>query len=333
MVLDAYKLISSYLLCLWFLHTPTCHSVYVGRTKYLVVSSPLDAKIVYTKIPGTGFLPGYQQVPENLISAGLTQPMGIAIHHNSNTLYVADAGSRSIYSYILHVYGEELSAGAQTVVLQDVDARWIAVDVIGNLYLTEEVKSQVIKVPSHQMSSVEKAPVVLFDGSKQMVSGPGGIAADNFYLYWVNTANGGDIGSVVMAKTDGDLTSLHLLANNTQTSYGICVVLNNIYFSQPTTHLYAVKKGGGSVTTASRRLSAPKGCAYDGDATVYVGDSLENGVYSFAGNMQTLRESTLSKTVDVHDAFGLAILSSGAHTLLGPLGFISVSLAILSISK
>ena len=61
----------------------------------------------------------------------------------------------------------------------------------------------------------------------------------------------------------------------------------------------------------SNKLSMPRGCAWDGDGTVYVADRGANAVFSFAGNMPTLDTALLQKAVDFGDAFGKLFAKSG----------------------
>lgn len=322
--------------CLWLslCTAPSC-GMYVSPKKFIVVSAPLDGALSYTRVPARGFNPESPEKVERLVWSDLTHPMGIAINQNSKILYVADAGAKSIFSYPLEISGDYLSVGTQEVVLQAVDARWVAVDSQGNLYFTEEARSEIAKIPSEQMStaSFEKTPVVLFSGLEQMVSAPGGIATDNNFVYWVNKVNGTGVGSVIRGRTDGDPDSLELVAQSVNKSYGICLGLNNVYFSQPSAELSVVKKSGGPVKLASKELSSPRGCAYDGDGTIYLGDRQTNGVYSFAGNMAELSEAVLTRATEVHDAFGVAMVQSGAHRLPGLVGVISILFAVLSIRE
>ena len=58
--------------------------------------------------------------------------------------------------------------------------------------------------------------------------------------------------------------------------YGICIAGNNVYYTDKRTNLYGVKKHGGGIATISESMKGPRGCAWDGDGTIYVAD-MEGG--------------------------------------------------------
>lgn len=69
---------------------------------------------------------------------------------------------------------------------------------------------------------------------------------------------------------------------------------------------------GGPVVEVSSVLDRPRGCAWDGDGTVYVADRGAGRVYSLPSNMHILSRSDLSEAFEYDDAFGLAVLTGGA---------------------
>ena len=46
----------------------------------------------------------------------------------------------------------------------------------------------------------------------------------------------------------------------------------------------------------SDRLLGPRGCSWDGDATVYIADKAAGALYSFPGNMHNLAPAKLTKS-------------------------------------
>lgn len=96
------------------------------------------------------------------------------------------------------------------------------------------------------------------------VSGPGGLAVDNFHVFWGNKQLGTQVGSVVK----GYETSLPdkvkqpvKIALNTERVYGICIAGNNVFFTDKRTNIYGVKKHGGGIATISESMKGPRGCA------------------------------------------------------------------------
>jgi len=59
---------------------------------------------------------------------------------------------------------------------------------------------------------------------------------------------------------------------------------------------------------ATSSLMEPRGCAFDGDGTVYVADKGGNAVYSLPANANAYSLDTpLSKVASVQGAFGVAV--------------------------
>jgi len=261
---------------------------------------------------------------KDLITEGLVHPQGLAVDQKTSRLFVADPDSKKVFSYSLRVTKDGLEAGPQKVLALDTEARWVAADPTGNIFFTDEPRNQILKVTHARSLRGNVTPSILLDGySVAQVNAPGGVATDSFHTYWVNKQIGMQVGSVVRApkepSDDKLLTGVQSIARNTDKSYGICLALNNVFFTQPDSVLYGVKKGGSEVVPISDRLSHPRGCAWDGDGTVYVADRGAGAVYSFAGNMQALGAAQFSKTVDMEDAFGVAVFSRAAGRMASSL--------------
>lgn len=63
------------------------------------------------------------------------------------------------------------------------------------------------------------------------------------------------------------------LAQNAPKAMGVCTARNKVFFTGETQYLYGVGSTGGSVTEVYTGLGSPRGCAYDGDSTLYVADA------------------------------------------------------------
>lgn len=290
------------------------------QVKFLIASAPKFGKVSYLKIPS-----GIGRTPSNLtgsvtvlIDEGLVHPQGIAVDQRTRTLYVADPDSQAVFAYPLHANRGKLTVGPRRIAANGTEARWVSVDGTGTLFFSNEAKNQVLKVMQTSALRGNATPTVIYDGSSvAQVNAPGGIATDNFYTYWANKQIGTQIGSIVKGAVHPDISNLQAsitpLSKNTDKSYGVCLALNNVYYTQPDKTIYGVKKGGSDVVAITDRLTNPRGCSWDGDGTIYVADRGANAIYSFAGNMEALGTATVTKTVAMDDAFGVAVFSAAAR--------------------
>lgn len=282
--------------------------------KYLLISTPFNHKVVYVKL-------GEDKTIHPLIDAGLKSPQGLAVDQKKNKLYVADPDSRKIFGFnLLFNNGVLLTDGKQEVAAQNVDARWVAVDGVGHIFFTDERYNLIQKVTADRLLRGDPTPAVIYSGnSVSQVSGPGGIAVDNFHVFWTNKVVGNLVGSVVKGFEEPPATnvaaSVKAIAKNAGKVYGVCLSMNNVFYTDADKYVYAVKKTGGAIATVTDKLIQPRGCVWDRDGTVFVADKGGNAIYSLPGNMHTLTPMRLTKVVDFGDAFGLAVIS-GAHQLV-----------------
>lgn len=282
---------------------------------FLIISTPRSGKIQYVKMPANGDLSG--AVPKTLIDTGLKHPQGLAIDHKRKRLFVADPDVQKIYAYQIQVNGDTLSTdGRQTIVSDNAESRWVAVDGLGNVFFSDEPKSRILKITMARMVRGNTNPEIVYSGKDvTQVSHPGGVAVDNFHVFWSNKRFGTKAGTVVKASEvvepgSGPLEkSLSVIASNSAKSYGVCLALNNVFFTDSERNIFGVKKTGGEVSEISHALKKPRGCVWDGDGTVFVADREQNAVFSFAGNMHKIEKADVTKVLDIEDAFGLAFLS------------------------
>merc|ERR1719453_2860682 len=159
-------------------------------------------------------------------------------------------------------------------------------------------------IPGEQLRTdtcTRPTPRVLYDGANSVeVEAPGGLATgwDNNgpKLFWTNKALGAQVGAVVAASTDPSTAQTPTkVARNVNNVYGVCLAMNNLYYTAENTYVYGVKKTGGAFATISDKFLAPRGCAFDGDGTVYIMDTQRNEIMSFPSNMGILRPSQVKK--------------------------------------
>merc|ERR1719277_1603859 len=93
--------------------------------------------------------------------------------------------------------------------------------------------------------------------------------------------------------------------------------MGNVFFTDSEKALYGVKKNGGPVAEVTSLLDKPRGCAWDGDGTVYVADRGAGAVYSFASNMHVISKTEVKRAFEFEDAFGLAVMTGSAAKLRG----------------
>jgi len=270
-----------------------------------------------------------------LVASGLGDPMGLDVDQAQGVLFVADPLSRKIWKFALSASGNTLSAGPAAIAADHTEARWVACDGLGNIFFSDEPSNQILKISAGNLKKGITSPEVVYDGaSVAEVSAPGGVAVDNFFVYWVNKNEGLTKGSLVKAaerpENGASATSVaQALSTNTARSYGLCMAMGNVFYTQPEGIVFGVKKDGGDVAQVVTTLQYPRGCAWDGDGTMYVADRGANAIYSFAGNMAILGASEITKAVDFEDAFGVAVYSSSAPRRPGSASWLIVSPVVL----
>jgi len=302
--------------------------------RFVIVSSPKNAKVSYLCMAGDG---GGGGALADLIRSGLVNPQGIAVDQKRSQLFVTDPDPsvKKVFSYSLHANGDTLSVGDQAVVSDGTESRWVTVDSVGNVFFSDEELNQIMRISPDNLLRGNKKGEIVYNGQALKVSSPGGIATDNFFTYWVNKDLGTQFGSVIKGISSpgagAEASSLvQSLAVNTVTSYGICMAMGNIYYTQKDSVIYGIKKdgGGGVPVTITDRLTNPRGCAWDGDGTVFVADRGANSIYSFAGNMRTLSAVQVSKVADYDWAFGIAVFSAAQTEHLLPWHVVLVIVAV-----
>jgi hypothetical protein len=326
--------------------------------KYVIVSSPTQATVSYWQATDIGDTIGDtvysspyldpRREPQPLISEGLESPVGLAMDHSRHGLYVADPQALKIYRYIVTATSTGLMVGEAVQVVSNIQARWVAVDASGNLFFSDEQNNAIYKVDksqlvnpainflegekvAHYIDDEVAEPVKLYDASKTPeVSAPGGVAVDNYRVFWTNKVLGTQHGSVVQGFEEpppGAPTLAEKITDNTLKVYGVCLSNTNIYFTDEKTFMYGVKKVGGAVATISEKMKGPRGCAFDGDGTVYFADEEGNAVMSLPGNIHNLAPMKLHRAFSVNGPFGLAVFNVvSSHAAVAALFAILVAL-------
>lgn len=268
----------------------------------------------------------------------VSYPMGLALERMKGTdksgyevikrfLFVADPGENCELMHVLRFpffeSGGVFSVGSPQIVMENKCVRWVAVDVLGNMYASCEETGEILKVPVGQIRKnlIKPPPIVLYSSagpSGMQVTSPGGITVDSFHTYWSNKVMGGSTGSVVKASSfrpagKKGMPSVVPLAKNADLGkdYGVCLVGQNVFFTEKTKRLYAVGKNGGAIAVVTDQLQEPRGCDWDRDGSVYVADRKAGQIWSFPALQKTLRTvGKLKRIATIEDAFAVIVVDS-----------------------
>lgn len=280
--------------------------------KYLIVSTPASNKVMYMSLPARGAPAiGDARGLKPLIQTNLTYPQGIAVDEYRKMLYVADPKLHKVVRYPLQHVGDQLAVGPKEDVAVGVETRAIAVDGLGNVWFTDEPTHRILRVTAAKIEAKNTTAEEMFVGSPH-INAPGGIAVDNFFVYWLNKREGTSVGSLIRGlQQDEGNASVTSLASNADKCYGVCLALGNIFYTDESNHVYGINRASTAAhnpVAVTSDLGQPRGCSFDGDNTVYVADRAGNAVYQFASNMNTLMANRqMTKVIDLPGAFGVAV--------------------------
>lgn len=291
-------------------------------SRYIFVSSPSMGNVYYSQLPSFHDLtlpPSRRPALETKVlidgkgtkcegwgcpedaDEGLREPKALALHQQASgvgTLYVGDSQAGAIFSYRIWMNDMGLSVGPQRRVLTSLNSAVgaMAVDSFGNLFFSMPEDGAIRMLSASEVAKGGKSTVTLYAAEDASVKSPAGLVADNFFLYWANQQ--GDTSSGIVARApeqraEGSNASVEVLAANAdlyqKIAVNVCLARDNLFFTGESEYLFAVKIAGGMIANVSHAFSAPRGCAYDGESTLYVADAGSNAVYSLPANMAALR--------------------------------------------
>jgi len=319
----------------------------LGECGYLLVSSPTEKKVIYSRLSSASeSARGRTLDPQVLLDDGLEKPMGLAVDDLRQWLYIADPGASSVLA--ARIFEHNFPSGHLTVsepqpILSGIDVHWVAVDTLGTLYCSDVDGSYITTLSADAIASrvagqegpkVKQAYAAKEDDP---LNRPQGLAADGFHLFWANGQPGQ--GTIVRGLADplgqgsykGDVVQL---TDNVDEAFGVCLSSSRVFYTSRTAKLYSVRPGGGPPTLMTDRLQEPRGCAFDGEGTVFVGDAQAGAVYAFPSGSGRIGRHRLVKALDVPGAYGLATFNSHAWRLAHTLGLLwpaIVAVAVVSI--
>lgn len=302
----------------------------VPLTEYIFVSQPGHGTVAVTTVDALTRKVIHEAKP--IISNGLKEPCGIAIDHTRQRLYVADPKNHKVFMYKLAIGREGdivVDEDDQHVAVQDLTARWIAIDEKGNLFCTDEARSFIAEVKDHELEKLgemdsdkdEVRPkfVKLYTGDRtKQVDRPGGIAVDGQHIYWGNRARGRPYGSLLSASEDpaaqisrGVPGMVQALSKNVDKVYGVCASPSLVFYTGGARTVYGAKQGSyklrGTTTVMLDNFAVPRGCVWDGDGTVFLADKGGDAIWSFPSTLHGAGKVQAHKLFEVQDPYGVAV--------------------------
>mmetsp|Transcript_6132 Transcript_6132/g.14803 ORF Transcript_6132/g.14803 Transcript_6132/m.14803 type:complete len:234 (+) Transcript_6132:176-877(+) len=201
--------------------------------KWIVFSSFANKKVFAVPAPQSSAAePDAEEAGKGMIelAADFSEPVGVAIGgvaRGQPVLYVADVGKKTILAFDINVASDSISlTKPERVVVRNQPARWLAVDRWDNLFYTNEETNTVMKVDSKTLRAGKQESVKVYDQTTKLVNVPGGIAVDNYYVYWGNKVDGQVHGSVIKGfedpPADAGPSSAAMLAKNSLSTVGVC---------------------------------------------------------------------------------------------------------------
>jgi len=235
--------------------------------------------------------------------------------------------------------------GVPLTIVENKTSSWLTVDIAGNLFFSEKSTNRIFKVSKRLITDLESgvflaknlatetdmgltvsntmqqnagkptvAPpvkpviVALYDKATDAhVSSPEGVATNGKNLFWVNGSNGEAAGSVVKGTIAASSPYVsEIRSSKADSSRGLCITDHLVYFSSEN-NVFGLSLHGGAPVLITQDLQLPRGCAWDGDGTIYIPDGTQNAVFSFPSG--EAEEKIPQMVVEIHDPFGVAVLS------------------------
>jgi len=296
---------------------------------YLFVSSPTTKSVQYARLlTATELARGDRMVMGSLVAhQDVETPMGLAVDGFRKLLYVADPGREAVLAMDIIEdswgAGSLVYNGARTVV-RSVQAQWVATDALGNLYFTDAETNKIWYLPVSAAApddddgswspDTSSLPVELYSADAAApISNPQGVAVYGSRILWANGQGGGGSAAVVSTyKVPSTLAAPNFTDVATgSAAYGVCASSARIFYTDAETKIKSMREPGGLISVVTEGLSQPRGCAYDGDGTIFVADTDDGRVYAFAGGGQEGGPRPAWPVVQIPGAFGIAVLKSG----------------------
>lgn len=246
-------------------------------------------------------------------------------------------------------FTEELSLvteGVPLTVVENKTSSWLTVDIAGNLFFSEKPTNKIFKISRALITDLESGvflaknlltesevalissntmqqnfgkptaapptkPVILtlYDKTADPhVSSPEGVATNGKNLFWVNGNSGAVAGTVLKGTIAASQPyTSEIWSNTAESARGLCLTDHLAFFSSQN-FVFGLSLHGGAPVQITQDLQLPRGCAWDGDGTIYISDGKQNALFSFPSGQAEVNKIP-QKVVDLHDPFGVAVLS------------------------
>lgn len=318
-------------------------AAYERPTRFLVISSPGTQNVLYTLLPSLGDL----TLPESerpiaqanvLIDGqvsrcqsswsctfgadeGLQEPSSLALWQvggGPGRLYVADSKAQKVYAYRVQQTWDGWSlerTGSQSVIRSNLPEGQVslALDGFGNLFLARAEDGSIEMIKVDKLVQDNPQGTVLYAAANfPGLATPRGLVADSFHVFWGNQKGTPKTG-VVMKASIAKASPPVVLSNKSDEyealATHLCLARDKVFFTGDAKSVFAVKTSGGAAADVCK-LSKPQGCVYDDESTIFVADSGDDSVYSFAANFDLPHKvNHLTKVASVKSPMHLVIFS------------------------
>lgn len=296
--------------------------------KYLLVSFPAIRQIAYCKLPDNVWFP--------LVIGDVGEPSALAVALQSSRFFVSDPQNRVIWWYTLKVveHGMLSTRGARHAAVENVTARWMAVDSAGDLYFTgtrglsSDDTLSVFRQDAQNLADGNSWDFVkVYTRSNTGVANPtvwvpSGLAVDASYVYWGNEEGGDSHGSVVKAtRTNIGLfpeeQRVAVLSHAVANVSGMAATGTHIFYTSPQGVHGVVKDAATPVSDATLGLVAPPlsadgswnptNIAWDGHGSLYFTETSTGTVYRVPS--LNVNQQALTKFADAPGVYGIVAIA------------------------
>lgn len=296
-----------------------------AQSGYVFVTSPGQKAIYYAKLLSASEQSRNQPMKAEVLTqkGQVKEPMGLAVDSVRKLVFVADAGAKSVLGFRIleNPTKGKIQLSTPVYVLSGVAPNWVAVDSVGNLYVSDTTNKRIFKLPASTVAARMDGrraggfPQELYSRSTQKaLVAPQGIAVDRFHLFFTNGDGGLNAGTVVGGFSDKGDSSVRVLSRAEPGAYGLCMSSSRIFYTGKDKAVYSLEAGVAENSTAvviTDKLKEPRGCSYDGDGTVFVADRTAGKVFSFSGGAPHIGGMrNVSIAFEVKDAYDVAVLTA-----------------------
>lgn len=295
---------------------------------FLLASSPAGGAVHYARLrTAAEQARGEPMHVAQLTREGqLKEPMGLAVDSFRRLLFVADIGESAVLAFPLRITSGKVLGldGDPRVILGGVISHGVAVDYQGSIFCSDITPdgSRILMLSGQGVASKlrgeEGSSVVELYSAKALapVQEPHGVAVDGRLLFWTNFGAGASTGSLAQGlevpPDEGAGPAVMRLDTQADGAYDVCLTGTRAFFTDDNGTVRSLRKSGGTVTLVSKELAEPRGCAWDGDGTIFVASHSDGRIYSFSGGAPNIEERPVVPVADVPGVYGLAVFLSGA---------------------